>query len=354
MRIVVGDGATLASAAFAGPAGPIQSGGALRRGGSCLSVQPSIGGCAIDGRIAAGVLARGDALAGAFADAAPFRHVVVDGFFEPAFARALLDEFPPFAKANSLGEDGRPGAKGTFERIRALGDAYAGLDDLVRSKAFLAFAGKVSRIEGLLYDPWYLGGGTHENRTGASLEPHVDFAFHPLERWQRRINLIVYLNPEWDPAWGGNLSLYADPRRDGTPAVSVAPAFNRCVMFETSERSWHGFDRIATPPDRPELTRRSIALYFYTRPDAADRREAHSTIYVGRGLPERFRAGHRLDDADLAELSGLLADRDGRIAMQYAEIAKLMTQLRAHERGAAGIALYHARRLLARLRRIAG
>lgn len=308
----------------------------------------------IDDGIAAGVLGRRDALAGAFAAAAPFRHVVIDGFFEPAFARALLDGFPPFTRADSLGEDGRPGAKGTFERIRALGDAYARLDDLVRSEAFLAFAGGICGIDGLLYDPWYLGGGTHENRTGASLEPHVDFAFHPLERWQRRINLIVYLNPEWDPAWGGSLSLYEDPRRDGTPAISVTPAFNRCVMFETSDRSWHGFDRIATPPDRPELTRRSIALYFYTRPDSADRREAHSTIYVGRSLPGRFEAGHRLDDADLAELRGLLADRDGRIAMQYAEIAKLMTQLRAHERGAMGIALYSARRLLARLRRLAG
>lgn len=308
----------------------------------------------LDGRIAAGVLARRDALAAAFAAAEPFRHVVVDDFLEPAFARALLDAFPPFERADSRGEDGRPGAKGTLERIRALGEPYARLDETIRSAAFLEFAGAVCGIPGLLHDPWYLGGGTHENRTGASLAPHVDFAFHPLERWQRRINLIVYLNPEWDPAWGGNLSLYADPRRDGTPAVTVVPAFNRCVIFETSDRSWHGFDRIATPPGRPELTRRSIALYFYTHPDAAQARDAHSTIYVDRGLPDRFRAGHALDDADVAELRALLADRDGRIAMQYAEIGKLMTQLRAHESGAAGIMLYHARRLLARLRRRSG
>ncbi|MGN6113587.1 MAG: 2OG-Fe(II) oxygenase [Luteimonas sp.] len=317
-------------------------------------MQSSIAQSPLDAGIAAGVLARRDALAREFAAAAPFPHVVVDGFLEPAFAQALLDGFPPFARADSLGEDGRPGPKGTFERIRALGAPYAALDDLVRSDAFLRFAGAVCGIDGLLYDPWYLGGGTHENRSGASLEPHVDFAFHPLERWQRRINVIVYLNPEWDPAWGGNLSLYADPRRDATPAVSVAPLFNRCVMFETSDRSWHGFDRIATPPGRPELTRRSIALYFYTRPDDASGRQAHSTVYVGRALPARLRPGHPIDDADIAELRALLADRDGRIEMQYAEIARLMNALRAHERGATGFALYHARRLLARLRRRRG
>ena len=297
------------------------------------------------------MLSRRDELAAAFASATPFRHVVVDGFLETTFARALLDGFPPFAKADRRGEDGQPGPKGTFERIRALGDAYARLDDLVRSDAFLAFAGAVCGIDGLLYDPWYLGGGTHENRTGASLAPHVDFAFHPLERWQRRINLIVYLNPEWDPAWGGNLSLYQDPRRDPVPAISVAPLFNRCVMFETSDRSWHGFDAIATPPDRPALSRRSIALYFYTPPESGARRDAHSTVYVDRALPDRFRPGHTLDQADVDDLRALLADRDGRISMQYAEIGKLMTQLRAHDRGATGVALYHARRLLARLRR---
>src|SRR5690606_32236458 len=111
-----------------------------------------------------------------------------------------------------------------------------------------------------------------------------------------------------------------------TPAVSVAPAFNRCVVFETTDRSWHGFDRIVAPP---AASRRSIALYFYTplREDAP--RRAHSTVYVGRPLPPHLRSGHALDEADIAMLQALLADRDGRIEQQYSDISGLLERLRA-------------------------
>jgi hypothetical protein len=300
--------------------------------------------------IAAPVLAGGEALARTFAAAEPFRHVVIDDFFEPAFAQRLLAQFPGFEQGNFLSEDGRPGSKSTFERIRGLGDGYAGLDDLIRSPDFLHLLGIVTGIDGLLYDPWYLGGGTHENRHEGGLEAHIDFNFHPLERWHRRLNLIVYLNPGWEAQWGGALELYRDPAASAVHAV--APIFNRCVIFETNEHSWHGFNRIVLPEGERNRSRKSVALYFYSRaPDASRPQEAHSTVYVNPPLPTHLQAGHVLTSQDVSELQRLLGDRDNRIAMQYREITKLMTLVRAHERGLAGSMLYAARRLHARLRR---
>ncbi len=306
----------------------------------------------LTGVLADSVLAQRTALSQQFAAAQPFRHVVIDGFLEAGFADQLLAQFPAFERGNYLAEHGRPGEKSTFERVRALGPAYARLDDLVRSKAFLDFLGQLTGLPGLLYDPWYLGGGTHDNRQGASLDPHIDFNFHPIERWHRRLNLIVYLNPEWRPEWGGALNLYRDPTQDDGPGQSVTPLFNRCVVFETTEHSWHGFDRITLPAGHEALSRRSIALYFYTPPavGAGAEPEAHSTVYVGRRLPAHLRAGHLLTEADMADLQALVEDKDGRIAIQYDEIARLMTLARAHERGLAGSVLYLARKAMASLR----
>ena len=297
------------------------------------------------------VVERQQELRDAFASAQPFRHVVIDDFLSLDFATSLLDQFPDFARGNSVGEDGRPGAKSTFEHTRALGDAYARLDDLVSSQDFLGTIGKITGIDGLMYDPWYLGGGTHENRSGASLDPHIDFNFHPLERWHRRLNLIIYLNEGWQAGWGGALNLYRDPRLDQAPDHTIVPAFNRCVIFETNEHSWHGFDRIAIPGDEQGRTRRSIALYFYTPPPEAGQvaADAHSTVYVNRALPAHLRAGHVLSTEDMSELGALIAERDGRISMQYREIAKLMTLVQAHERGVAGSMMYMARKVFARL-----
>jgi hypothetical protein len=305
-----------------------------------------------NGLIADPVLARRAALAQDFAAARPFRHVAIDGFLAPDFAQGLLDQFPAFGRGNALAEHGRPGDKSTVERIRALGDRFVQLDDLVRSRGFLDWLGEVTGIPGLLYDPGYVGGGTHDNRQGASLDPHIDFNFHPIEGWHRRLNLIVYLNPGWQPDWGGALALYRDPASDPTPAHVFAPLFNRCVVFETNDHSWHGFGRIALPPEHAGTSRRSLAFYFYTRAEKdAPPETAHSTVYVTRPLPAHLHAGHVLTEADLAELRAVVADKDGRIAIQYDEIARLMTLARAHERGFTGRLMYLARKARALLRR---
>ncbi len=248
-----------------------------------------------------------------------------------------------------MGDDGKLGGKSTFDRIRKIGPHYLALHELIKSTAFLDVIQKITGINDLLFDPFYLGGGTHENRDGMSLDAHVDFNYHGSERWHRRLNLIVYLNPEWDAAWGGALELRRDPHSRAAADVSVTPLFNRAVIFETSEKSWHGFNRITLPASKKHITRKSIALYFYTldRP----KREVvgrHSTVYVKRTLPEHFASGHTLSEDDIAELQHLLEDRDRHIVMQYDENARL---LQAQDRGFSGQLLYLMKRAYVRLRR---
>lgn len=295
------------------------------------------------------VLSAVNGLQAAFRSADPFPHVVIDNFLDDSFARELLAAFPSFERGNYIGDDGKPGAKSTLDKVRSLGPAYERLDDAIKSPGFLEAIGRITGIDGLLYDPWYLGGGTHDNRNGASLDPHVDFNFHPSERWHRRLNLIVYLNPEWDAAWGGNLELFRDPYTQATPTQAVTPVFNRCVIFETSERSWHAFDQIALPARHAELSRRSVALYFYTkdRPEeeTADR---HTTYYVKRQLPDHLAEGHTLSAADVDVIRGLIAQRDGHIRLLYDENTSL---LKAQDKGFGGHLLYLAKRAYVRIRR---
>lgn len=300
-------------------------------------------------------LAAVDRHAAAFARREPFRHVVIDDFLAAGYAADLLAQFPPFEQGNARNEAGELGGKSTVERIRALGEPYARLDDLIRTPAFLDLVGRITGIPDLLYDADYFGGGTHENRSGQDLDPHVDFNRHPRAGWHRRLNLIVYLNHEWHDAWGGSLELHSDPRAPDDRVTLVTPLFNRCVIFETTEWSWHGFGRIALPPDRADLTRKSIALYFYTRERPADElADTHSTIYVDRPLPERFRAGLALSDADVEELRVLLARRDQHNQRLYRDVTRLTAELERAQAalfaGRLGRLRWLAQRLLRRRR----
>ena len=255
-----------------------------------------------------------------FAGARPFRHIVIDGFLDPAYLERVASDFPAFDRAAALNEFGEVGRKAVRQDLPALGGAYAEFDCLLRSREFLTLIGEITAIPDLLYDPAYIGGGTHENLDGQDLDPHVDFNYHPQFKWHRRLNLILFLNEEWEESWGGALELHRDPT---LPAYenrieAVVPKANRCVIFETTESSWHGFRRIDLPKDKKHLSRRSIAVYFYTRERPAEQTAAaHATIYVQRPLPEHIRPGHRLSEHDVEEIQALLARRDRQIKFLY-------------------------------------
>jgi hypothetical protein len=266
-----------------------------------------------------GILSQAADLQRQFQQAKPFRFVTVDSFLEPVFCDQLMSEFPAFDVRCARNEMGEVGRKATVPDIAAIGPAYRKFDQLMRSRELLGWMEQVASIPRLVYDPDYIGGGTHENLDGQELDIHVDFNFHPKRPLHRRLNLIVFLNPEWEPEWGGCLELHLDPwNPERSISVSVTPVANRAVLFETTETSWHGFTKICLPEDKKHLSRRSLAVYFYTeeRP-ARETAPSHGTVYVPRALPGHLQEGYRLQASDVQELRDLFTRRDGQIRFLY-------------------------------------
>ncbi len=269
-------------------------------------------------------------LAGAFATARPFRHVAIDNFFRPEVARELADRFPPFDARLAENENGVVGAKAVNENVRDLGPAWVRLDDEVQGAPFRDLIAGITGIPHLQYDPDYFGGGTHENLHGRGLDAHVDFNLHPVTRLHRRLNLIVYLTEEWREEWGGSIQLHKDPYLppEKDEIAVVTPSFNRAVIFETNEHSWHGFPCIDLPEDKRHISRRSFALYYYTvtRP-AAELGPQHATVYVEPPLPDTLKAGEPLSVEQLEQVQSLIASRDQHLRRLYGDIKRLYTEL---------------------------
>lgn len=231
-----------------------------------------------------------------FSAAQPFRHVVIDDFLDPDLCARLIQEFPAFDARNAVNEHGEVGRKAVFTDVARIGRSYAEFDRLMRSSGFLDWLGTLVSTHG-----WFTiattSGAARTKTWTARLDPHVEFNFHPLRPLHRRLNLIVFLNPEWQQTWGGCLELESDPwhpERKG-PRQRILPLANRCVVFETTESSWHGFSRIQLPAGPRNRSRRSIAVYFYTRQRAAvATAPSHSTIYVPRPMGAHLQPGYAL------------------------------------------------------------
>jgi len=266
-----------------------------------------------------------------FVNANPYSHLVVDNFFKADFLASLQRDFPVKSEEYDrfcIEDGGRIGTNYANGQVETFPPAFKQLDALIKSKAFLDYIQKLTGIEKLQYDPQYFGGGIRESRSGTFLPPHLDFNHHPASLTHRRLNLLFYFNPEWQEEWGGNLQVHRDPIEfSGISAVySYMPLNNRCLIFETSEISWHGFDRLNLPEDR---SRRAFTLYYYTerRPNEQSVK-FHNTEYVEPPLPPHFIAGHTLSEADVSLLNEYIARRDSRIRMLYDLRADLDAKVR--------------------------
>ncbi len=242
--------------------------------------------------------------------------------------------FDPMLAKNEHGAIGR---KAVNTKIREISPTYQELYATISSQPFLDLVSRLSGIPDLILDPKLYGGGTHENLHGQELDAHVDFNYDESQQLHRRLNLIVYLNKGWQMEWGGAIEIHSNPRRPKENQIKpYAPTFNRCVMFETNEYSWHGFPIINLPEDKRDQSRKSLSIYLYTKERPAHEvAPMHATFYVQRPLPERIQAGYTLSADDVKQLESLLERRDRWIENYHnqelknnAEIAKKNAYIR--------------------------
>ncbi len=198
----------------------------------------------------------------AYKSAHPFPYIYFDNFFNPEFLKSVLAEFPDLARKKSNiyynnPNENKHAGKGESD----MGSSTLQLVHFLNSQPFLEFLQELTGIEEtLIPDPYLEGGGFHEIKPGGFLKLHVDFHKHRSMHLDRRLNLLVYLNDDWEESYGGHFELW---ERDMSKcAVKILPLFNRVALFSTTGDSWHGHpDPLTCPEDR---SRKSLALYYYT------------------------------------------------------------------------------------------
>jgi Rps23 Pro-64 3,4-dihydroxylase Tpa1-like proline 4-hydroxylase len=232
-------------------------------------------------------------LAGRYRTAAPFPHLVLDDLLPAEVAERAAQEHASLPDEVWRAYVHLNERKYAHNDPRAWGPTLRAVTEQLNDPPFLRLLERLTGIDHLLPDPDLDGAGLHRSGRGGFLNVHADFTAHHRDpTLRRRVNLLLFLNPGWQPAWGGALELWS---RDMTACVaSIEPRANRIVVFNTDETAFHGHpDPLRCPP---EVQRRSLALYYFTAERAVDVRSTNYRPRPGDGLRS---VGIRLDSGAL-------------------------------------------------------
>lgn len=203
-----------------------------------------------------------------YVSAEPFPHGMFDNLISEELVDAVLAAFPqPSADINwrqivAKGGDGEnvQYRKQGMPHLFKIAPVIRQLIWELNSSTFIRSLERLTGISNLIADPSLRGGGLHQVLPGGVLGVHADFTHHKDYDLERRVNLLIYLNKDWQDEYEGHLELWS---RDASRCVKmIRPLAGRCVIFNTDASSYHGHPRPLACPD--DITRKSIAIYYYT------------------------------------------------------------------------------------------
>lgn len=222
-------------------------------------------------------------LRSAFASGDPIRHAVIEDFLRPQAAQRAARAFPK-PEEMAIAFEGLAEVKNAEQALHRLDPVYGEIFAALRAPQFVQWLSYVTQIPDLVDDPQLHGGGLHQGPDGSYLDVHADFNIHPQLGLYRRLNLLIYLNPRWEPQWQGYLELWSRDMQECRQYIE--PKFNRCLIMETHDYAFHGYKELRLPAG---VTRKSLASYYYS-PGRSEKQteEEHNTLFQLR--PEQQRS----------------------------------------------------------------
>ena len=193
----------------------------------------------------------------------PFPSIVLDNFFNKDFLLRVRNEFPDLSNLkNSQTWKNKNEVKFANNSYELFKENTRFCFDFLNSQIFLNFLQKITSIEEkLISDPSLNGGGLHETKKGGLLKIHTDFNKDSSFNLDRRINVLIYLNINWQENYGGHLELWDADMKN--PIKKILPVFNRIVIFSTTDYTNHGHPEPLSCPEND--SRKSFALYYFSR-----------------------------------------------------------------------------------------
>jgi len=211
-----------------------------------------------------------------FKSNSPYPHIVIDNFLSKDSANKVLGNFK--INENWINKSFVNNYKKYSLQDRKYMDNNCNeIFEELNSRKFINILIKITGINNIFLDPTLDGGGLHQIFNEGKLNIHTDFNTHLMEKtWRRVLNILIFLNHNWIDEYNGKLEFWDEKAEK--KVKSISPIFNRCVIFRTDKKSFHGHPEKLNLP--PNMSRKSIAAYYFVKEDK--KLKLYPTKFVGR------------------------------------------------------------------------
>ena len=138
----------------------------------------------------------------------------------------------------------------------------------------IAAVAEITGIRAMEADASLYASGISVMEKADFLNPHLDNSHDGDQQMYRVVNLLFYVSPDWKLANGGNLELWTDAL---DVPVAIESRFNRLVVMETNDRSWH-----SVQPVTVDATRVCLSNYYFSALAPGDHDYRNVTTFRGR------------------------------------------------------------------------
>lgn len=142
------------------------------------------------------------------------------------------------------------------------------------SHEFVRWLEDITGISRIIPDPHLIGAGLMRCYHGDSLKLHTDYNWNEQLHLNRCLSMILYLSPEWDESWQGNLEFWNFDKTECLHRVSPQP--NRLLIWNYDERTVHGHPH---PLQSPKNVTRDGLRMFYFHSNAIPKSPPHRSLY---------------------------------------------------------------------------
>jgi hypothetical protein len=172
----------------------------------------------------------------------PFNYIFKDNFLTTEFALRLQKEILEIPNSEWDRYNNPFENKYTLRNKFGFTPLLSDLFKTIESTEFIKKLQVVCDIPKLYPDQTRNFWGVHKFKNGDKLDIHLDAGLHPHSYNKKQITLGIYLTSEnWSTENRGNMEFWEGDEKNITKkAVELEPKFNRMILFNNTDNSWHG------------------------------------------------------------------------------------------------------------------